>query len=155
MEKLSDHCFRWTRSYSYCVLLLLDTTNFENCYPTTEELVCFVFGEDSISNSCATCILHTVSHGDMQLIIHLHVVQDIKTERVHFQNQESRSVYCLWCNCWLCSGKLPEQPTKINAPRWFYVKLYAQWMLHSCYCFCLQQMQNRLTLLLWGSHFQN
>ena len=39
--------------------------------------------------------------------------------------------------------------------KWFCVKFYAKFMLHSSYWFCLCQMLNILTLLLWGNHFQN
>jgi hypothetical protein len=38
---------------------------------------------------------------------------------------------------------------------WFRVTLCAKRTLHSCHSTSLCQMQNRPTLLLWGSHFQN
>jgi hypothetical protein len=44
-----------------CCMPLLDATNFENGYSTTEELVCSAVGKERVFNSCAI-----VSHGSTQ-----------------------------------------------------------------------------------------
>jgi hypothetical protein len=42
---------------------VLDATSSENGYLTTGELVCSAVSKERVRNSCATRILHTISHG--------------------------------------------------------------------------------------------
>jgi hypothetical protein len=51
----------------WCCALLLDAITSENGYLTIEDLVCLTVREERFCNSCATCILHTISHGTIQL----------------------------------------------------------------------------------------
>jgi hypothetical protein len=42
--------------------------------------VCSAVSEEIFSNSCATCISHTISHGTIKPSIRLHLVQEIRAE---------------------------------------------------------------------------
>jgi hypothetical protein len=49
----------------------------------------------TVSNSCAACISHTISHGVTQPSIHLRIMQDIRAIRVNFEAKESWSVFSM------------------------------------------------------------
>jgi hypothetical protein len=97
IEKYSKFYFKWSgwlllRAFARC-------HQFWNGYPTTKELVCSAVRDERVCNSCATCILHTISYGTTQPSIHICLLQEIQAERVHLQKQESWSALCVWCNC--------------------------------------------------------
>jgi hypothetical protein len=75
-----------------CCVPPLNATSFENGYSTTEELVYSAVSEERVCNSCETCISHTISHGTTQPSIHLHLVQEILSEKVHLHS--SRGTLC-------------------------------------------------------------
>jgi hypothetical protein len=62
---------------------------FKNSYPTAEELVCSAFSEERVFNSCATCILSTISHRITQPSIIVSLVQEIRAERVNLQSEST------------------------------------------------------------------
>jgi hypothetical protein len=79
--KISKVCFK-RPGWCQCAPLPLDATNFANSYPTIKE-----FGENRISNKCATRISHTISHKATQPSIHRRRAQDIRAESVTSQSQ--------------------------------------------------------------------
>jgi hypothetical protein len=57
--------------------------------------VCSAVRKERDSNSCATCISHTISHGTTQPSIHLRLGQEIRAERVHLQKRVLVVPLCL------------------------------------------------------------
>jgi hypothetical protein len=86
--------------------LIIDSRNFTNAmndYPTTKRWVCYASGKGAVSNTCAVCISHTISHGTTQPSMHLRLVQDIRAESVYCKQSVLLRLLCLM-QLWISFG---------------------------------------------------
>ena len=85
-------CLKWPS----CLLFSADATRLENGYPWCKRVGVFCRCGERVSNSCATCISHTIWHEITQPSTRLCLMEDIQAETC-FALEKARVLVCLLC----------------------------------------------------------